>query len=226
MKSLQIFKQLRAFSARTVYACMIGVSIFSVNGCKNTNDEQIIPKEQPSIQSLAKTYNLKEVKKPTDSQKIIYLKDATKVDQFFQNLKWKKESQLIPNNPQVGRVSSTTVLSHGLFTFMNGQTASIYFNTASNGMGEIINTSIEGQDLAFTQSGNYVEMIKWGYIAVHYGQDEFSDDYFYYLAPVTIYRAILVNGGWSCVQSLNQFEQANFEGESGTWAEFYISNPF
>lgn len=223
MKTLQIFKHLRAFSIRTVYACMIGASIFLLNGCNNLNDEQIIPKEA-SIEDLVKEYNLKKVGKPTGDQKVIFLKDMAKANQFFQNLKMRTEDL-----PNLGKQSSTrasneTILSNGFFTFLNGQTATIHFNTQPEGVGEVVSANIDGQELEFTQRGSSVEMVKWGYIAVHYGQDDFSDNYFYYYAPIAIYGAILINGGWSSVQLLNTAEQANFEGE-GVWEEVYIANP-
>ena len=224
MKSLRIFKQLRAFSTRTMYACMIGASILSVNGCKNTNDDQIIPKET-SMQSLAKEYNLKVVAKPADSRKIIYLKDIGKAHQFFQNLKLRKKDLPNANESKSGRVSAT-VLSHGFFTFLNGQTATIHFNMHPDGLGEIVSANLNGEDLSFTKSGNYVEMIKWGVIAVPNNENELIGNYDYYYAPVAIYRAFLVNGGWSSVQLLNQFEQGNFEGEGGNWEMIYIANPY
>ena len=226
MKTLQIFKQLRAFSTRTMYACMIGTSIFSLNGCNNTIEEQIIPQEV-SIQDMAKEYNLKKVEKPTGNQKVIYLKDMAKANQFFQNLKVRKEHFPDLEKKANARVNNEMALSHGYFTFLNGQTATIHFNTHPDGVGEIERASVEGQELEITNRGrDYFEMIKWGYIAVPYSVDEFTENYFYYLAPIAIYRAVLVNGGWSSVQLLNQFEQGNFEGEGGTWEEVWIRNPY
>jgi len=223
MENLQITKKLKAFGRRTAYACMVGTSVLLMNGCNNLKDEQIVPKES-SMQDLVKEFNLKLIAKPTDNQKVVYLNDLAKANQFFQNWKVKKEASG-STKPKSGRVSNQTVLSHGNFTFLNGQTATIHFNTHSDGMGEIERASIDGQDLEITHRGRYIEMIKWGYVAVHYGEEEFSDNYFYYLAPIAIYRAVLINGGWSSVQLLNQFEQANFESEGGGWEEFYIPNP-
>ena len=225
MENLQITKKLKAFWMRAAYACIIGVGILSMNGCSKTTDEQITPQTQTN--SFVKEYNLKEVAKPTDGKKIIYLKDLAKASAFFQNLKMKKVN--LPNltkKSSSARTNNAAVLSHGFFTFLNGQTATIHFNTHPDGIGEIERASVDGQDLEITyRSRGYIEMIKWGCVAVHYGENGLSENYFYYLAPIAIYRAALVNGGWSSVQLLNTYEQANFEGDGGTWEEVYIANP-
>ena len=122
-------------------------------------------------------------------------------------------------------MSNDLVLSHGFFTFLNGQTVTIQFNQHPESMGEVVRTHINGRDMGFTQSGNYVEMIIWGVIAIPNDENEFADSYEYYFAPVAIYRAVLMNGGWSSAQLLDQFEQGNFEGEGGTWETFYANNP-
>ena len=220
MENLQITKKLRAFWMRAAYACIVGIGILSMNGCSKTTDEQITPQTQTN--SLVKEYNLKEVAKPTDGKKIIYLNDLVKASAFFQNLKIKRESGQTGIDKTGSRVNGALVLSHGLFTFLNGQTATINFNMQSNSLNEIASTRINNDFLTFTQRGDYVQMFKWGIIAMPNTEGE---GYTYYDAPITIYTAVLMQEGWSSVQYLDAYEQANSDG-NGTWEAIYVEQPY
>lgn len=221
MEKLQITKKLKAFWRCSAYACVMGISILLMNGCSKTTEEQITPQVQTN--SLVKEYNLKAVAKPVDSRKIVYLKDMEKANAFFQNLKTKKESGQMVGDKVANRVSSELVLSHGFFTFLNGQTTTINFDMQSNNINEIATAHINGDYLTFTQNGNYVQMFKWGIVAIPNKKQGISEEYAYYYAPVVAYSAFLMEGGWSSVQFLDAYEQANFDGE-GNWETVYIPN--
>jgi hypothetical protein len=221
MENLQITKKLKAFWRRSAYACVMGISFLSMNGCSKTTEEQITPQAN----SFVKEYNLKEVAKPTDGKKIVYLNDMAKANAFFQNLKTKRESGQTLGDKTANRLNGQLVLSHGFFTFLNGQTATINFDMQSNNIDEIESARINNEILTFTQYGNYVQMFKWGIVAIPNNKQGLSEEYGYYYAPVVAYSAVLTNGGWSSVQFLDAYEQANFDGE-GTWETVYMEKPY
>jgi hypothetical protein len=232
MKNLEITKKLRAFWRHTAYACMVSTSVLMMSSCSDKSVEQITPQTQQTS-SLAKEFNLKAVTKPADTKAIVYLKDMEKAHAFFQNLKVKKGIEKTIGLQSGSRINNDLVLSHGFFTFLNGQTATIHFNTYADGIGgEVVSASMNGESLTFTQYGNYVQMFKWGIIAIpkYRGGMEgtdlngFMEEYEYYYAPVAIYSATLMPNGWSSVQLLSAYEQANFDGE-GNWEAVYIPNP-
>jgi hypothetical protein len=232
MKNLEITKKLMAFGRRTAYACMVSTSVLTMSSCSDKSEEQITPQAQQTS-NLAKEFNLKAVPKPADSKGIVYLKDMEKANAFFQNLKVKRGIEKTIGVKSGSRVNNDVVLSHGFFTFLNGQTATIHFNTYADAVeGEVSSVSMNGESLTFAQYGNFVQMFKWGIIAIpRYksgleGTDfnGFMEEYDYYYAPIAIYSASLIPNGWSSVQLLNVFEQANFDGE-GTWEAVYIPNP-
>ncbi len=193
--------------------------------CKS---DDISPQPSPQISServrnLIETNHWQAVKKPTDNAKIIFLKDVNKATQFFQNLKIKSPSQI----PKPTQVNNEMVLSHGVFTFLNGENAHIDFETSMDGKGEILGIDLGGGKITFTQTGNYVEILKWGTIALPMYEEEFIrlGSYQYYHVPVATYKAFLGDNGWSSVQFLLSTEQANFDG-NGTWEAFYLNrNP-
>lgn len=162
--------------------------------------------------------------KPTDASDIIFLKDLTDPTQFFQNLRSKdfaQTSKLNQNNDEM-------VLASGAFTFLNGEIARFNFDTSINWTGKILDVELDSSKVTFTQNDNYVEIYKWGTIALPMYEEEVKllGGYQYYHVPVVSYKAFLVNNGWSSVQFLMAAEQANFEGEGGTWEAFYLSrNP-
>jgi hypothetical protein len=232
MKNLEITKKLRAFWRHTAYACMVSTSVLMMSSCSDKSVEQITPQAQQS-NSLAKEFNLKAVEKPADSKKVLFLKDTEKANAFFQNLKVKKGIEKTIVLKSGSRINNDMVLSHGTFTFLNGQQVTIHFNTHADAVeGEVNSVRMYGESLTFAQYGNYVQMFKWGIIAIpkYRGGMEgtdfngFMEEYEYYYAPVAIYSATLMPNGWSSVQILNVFEQANFDGE-GTWEAVYVPNP-
>jgi hypothetical protein len=182
------------------------------------------PKSSERIRNLIETNHWQAVAKPTNETKIIFLKDGLKATQFFQNLKNKGSSQ----TPKFNQNNNEMVLSHGVFTFLNGEDAHINFETSMEGRGEILGINLGGSKITYTQNGNYVEIYKWGTIALPMYQEEFIQlgGYQYYYVPVVTYKAFLENNGWSSVQFLNAPEQANFEGDGGIWEPFYLNrNP-
>lgn len=176
------------------------------------------------LRNLIEANHWQQVEKPINGSKIIFLKDMNNVTQFFQNLKI-RDIKLVPKSIQINK---DIVLSHGIFTFLNGEKAMFNFETSNDGKGEIMGIMIDQSTLTFAQKGSYVEIQKWGTIALPTYEEEFTQlrNYQYYYVPIAIYKAFLENNGWSSVQFLYAPEQANFDGEGGIWEPFYLNrNP-
>ncbi len=203
---------------------IITVALQGFFACKSDDISPQTPSSSLSkqAQKMVIENNLVQITQPTDAKNITYLKDLTKASQFFQNLKTKRKDLSNNEKQQTGRVSNETVLSYGFFTFLNGDKTKIHFNTHPESIGEVMSADLNGEALTFTQGGNYVEMLKWGVLAIPNDLGKYQ----YYYAPIAIYNTVLTDGGWSSVQLLNQSEQANFEGEGGTWQEFYVPKPY
>ena len=183
-------------------------------------------KDIAQIQYLIKTYHLQSIVKPVDASKIIFLNNIEKASRFFEKI----GNDTSPNfsSSTFRPTKNDIVLARGVFTFLNGENANIDFDTSIDGTGKIIDIHLDGIKVTFTQKGNYVEIQKWGTIALPTYEEEFTQlrDYQYYYVPIATYKAFLENNGWSSVQLLYTPEQANFEGEGGIWEPFYLNrNP-
>ena len=183
-------------------------------------------KSNEQILNLIKTNHWKVVSKPTDKSNIIFLNDIQKATQFFEKMKNDAFTSL--GDSKLNSNKSDMVLAHGVFTFLNSEKANINFETSVEGTGEIIDIDLNGSKVTFIQKGNYLEIYKWGIVALPSHQEDFlqADSVQYYSVPTAIYKAFLVDNGWSSVQFLYAPEQANFEGDGGTWEPFYLNrNP-
>lgn len=115
--------------------------------------------------------------------------------------------------------SSEDMTVKGIFTFLNGQKAIMYFDEK----GEITSLTIdEDNDVSYEYdtANGYLEITKSKIVAyLHaYGQ---LKDYEYSIIPITRWYAYL-NNGWSGVPYLDMPEQANTEG-IGTFEMIYIT---
>jgi hypothetical protein len=205
---------------------IVMVALQGFFACKSDDISPQSPPQTSSerIRNLMETNHWQAVTKPTDSSKIIFLKDVKNATQFFQNLKIKTVEPI----QKPTQINNEIVLARGVFTFLNGENAHINFETSMDGRGEIIDIDLDGSKITFTQNGNYVEILKWGTIALPMYEEEVIrlGGYQYYYVPVATYKAFLENNGWSSVQYLMSTEQANFEGSGGTWEPFYLDrNP-
>lgn len=184
-------------------------------------------KSSERILNLIKTNHWKVVAKPTDKSKIIFLNDIQKATQFFEKIK--KDTFPSFGDSKLSLLKSDMVLARGVFTFLNSEKAKINFETSVDGKGEIIDIDLDGSKVTFIQKGSYIEIYKWGIVALPINQEEFVElgEFQYYYVPTAIYKAFLVDNSWSSVQFLYAPEQANFEGDGGTWEPFYLNrNPF
>ena len=198
----------------TILLIMIALSLQGMVACK-TNDVQ--PDTSTEVVSQSKVFvdrfKLQKVDKPTNLLSIIYLKDIQKASKFFLSLTKTVKVPVQANNQTLSPASG-----QGKFTFLNGNQANIVFDDSGN----IFTLNTNGDNTVsynYDTANSYVEITKWGIIAL---QDDFkSGGYQYYHAPIIRWCAYLLNG-WSSIQFMDSFEQANFEGE-GTF-EFYPSN--
>jgi hypothetical protein len=204
---------------------IVMVALQGFFACKS-DDISLQPPPQKNLErihSLIETNHWQAVEKPMDESKIIFLNDVGKASQFFEKMK----NQALPTfgSPKPNPLSNEMVLARGIFTFLNGEDAHINFETSMEGRGEILDINLGGSKITYTQNGNYVEIYKWGTIALPMYQEEFIElgGYQYYYVPVATYKAFLENNGWSSVQYLINIEQANFEGNGGTWEAFYLN---
>ena len=193
---------------------VIALSLQGMIACK-TNDIQPDTSSEVVSQSniFVDKFKLQKVDKPTNLSSVIYLKDIQKASEFFSNL---KKIVKVPTQANNRTLSPTS--GQGKFTFLNGNQANIVFD----GSGNIFTLNINGDNAVsynYDTANSHVEITKWGIIAL---RDEFQlGSYQYYYAPIIRWNAYLLNG-WSSVQLLNSFEQANFDGE-GTF-EFYSND--
>jgi hypothetical protein len=209
-----------------IFLVIVMVALQGFFACKS---DDISPQPPPQknlerIHNLIETNHWQSVSKPTDVSKIIFINDVTKATQFFEKMK----IQALPTfgSPKPNPLSNDMVLARGVFTFLNGERANINFETSMEGRGEILDIDLDGSKVTFTQKGNYVEIYKWETIALPMYQEEVIrlGGYQYYYVPVATYKAFLENNGWSSVQYLINIEQANFEGNGGTWEAFYLNH--
>ena len=193
---------------------VIALSLQGMIACK-TDDIQPNTSSEVVSQSnvFVDKFKFQKVDKPTNLSSVIYLKDIHKASEFFLNLKRIAKVPTQANNRTLSPASG-----QGRFTFLNGNQA----NTVFDGSGNIFTLNIDGDNTVsynYDNTNSYVEITKWGIVAL---QDDFeSGGYQYYYAPIIRWSAYLLNG-WSSVQFLNSFEQANFDGEGAF--EFYPSN--
>ena len=183
-------------------------------------------KDIAEIRNLIEINHWQEVAKPTDKSKIIFLNNVEKASQFFEKIGDNASPDF--SNSTFRPTKNDIVLARGVFTFLNGENAHINFETSIDDIGKIIDLDLDGNKVSFSQKGNYVEIEKWGIVALPNYQDEFinANSFQYYYVPTSIYKAFLENNGWSSVQLLYTPEQANFEGEGGIWEPFYLNrNP-
>lgn len=212
-----------------IRSCLLFVIPIVMQGFLACKSDDVAPQSPPpksfeQIRNLISANHWQEVPKPTDTSNIIFLKDSKEATPFFQNLK----SNDSPETSRLGQSNDEMVLSRGVFTFLNGEIARFNFNSSLDGKGEIIEVELDSSKVTFTQKDNYVEISKWATIALPMYEEEVNrlGGYQYYYVPVATYKAFLEKNGWSSVQFLMAAEQANFEGEGGTWEEFYLSrNP-
>lgn len=224
MKTLQIFKRMSVFSIR-LWLLLFVIMIFTQGffACKSddSSPQTLSQTSNERIRNLIETNHWQQVEKPKDVSKIVFLKDVNKATQFFQNLKVKSSIQ----TPKSTQKNDDMVLSYGFFTFLNGEKATFNFQTSPEGKGEILGIDIDQSKLTFAQKSNYVEIQKWGIVALPKDEEllEQPKEQQYFLVPVVVYKAFLENNGWSSVQFLTAPEQANFEGEGGSWEGFYVN---
>ena len=132
--------------------------------CKS---DDISPQPPPQISSerirnLIENNEWQQVEKSKDATEIIFLKDVQNAIQFFQNLIIEE----VPQTPKFNHTNNDTVLTHGVFTFLNGDKVNINFENSIDGRGEISEINLDKDKLTFTQKSKYVEMRKWGIIAL------------------------------------------------------------
>ncbi len=207
---------------------LLVIVITALQGFVACKSDDISPQPPPQkdivqILNLIEINRWQKVAKPTDKSKIIFLYNVEKASQFFKKI----GDDTSPNfsGSTFRPTKNDIVLARGVFTFLNGENAHIDFETSVDGTGEIIDLNLGGSKITFSQKGNYVEIQKWGIIALPNYQDEFiqANNFQYYSVPTAIYKAFLENNGWSSVQLLYSSEQANFEGEGGIWEPFYLN---
>ena len=108
----------------------------------------------------------------------------------------------------------------GIFTFLNGQKAVMYFDEK----GEITSLNIDGDGnltYEYDSTNGYLEIIKWKIEAVLQEREQLKD-YEFFKTPVIRWHADL-NSAWSGVAFLDQSEQAKTEG-TGTFVMTYLSS--
>lgn len=204
---------------------MVVVALQSFIACKS---DDISPQSLSQIaQNMAKENKLKKIDLPSQSTSIIYLKDIEKANQFF---------SLLKNNPKLSQSKTQTLLTawisprseiginaHGIFTFPENTKAEMKFDKKGNISTLSINN--EKTDIAYDYdpSSGYLQITKWGIIAIPKADDfdKFIPTYDYYYAPITRWEAFL-SSGWSRIQHLNI--EANLTVEDfGTFEVFYTS---
>jgi hypothetical protein len=107
-------------------------------------------------------------------------------------------------------IDTPNMTSEGVFTFLNGQKAVIYFDKK----GGITALNIDGDSnvsYEYDKAHELLEITKWGNVAQPNQDENQLGDYSYSKAPIIRWFAYL-NTGWSGVQFLNKAEQANIEG--------------
>lgn len=129
-----------------------------------------------------------------------------------------------PLNPSSARSqwenphSSEDMTAQGIFTFLNGQKAIMYFDEK----GEITSLTIdEDKDVSYEydKTNGYLEITKTKIVASLIERDDLKD-YEYLRIPITRWYAYL-NNGWSGIQYSDSPEQANMEG-IGRFEMIYI----
>lgn len=101
------------------------------------------------------------------------------------------------------------ITAQGIFTFLNGQKAIMYFDEN----GEITSLTIDEDNnvsYEYDKIRGYLEITKSKIVAYLHERDDLKD-YEYLRIPTTRWYAYL-NNGWSGVQYLDSPEQANMEG--------------
>ena len=156
--------------------------------------------------------------------KVVYLKNTKSEYQFLSSFKDKVKS-----TNQSSKILPIIRVKKGIFTFTNGQKATIYFDRD----GEIASLDVDGDvNLIYTydESTGYIEIIKWAIVALPLNKEMANHqliEYQYYNAPVVRWYANLKNGYWSGIHFLDIPEGANFEGK-GDFEMFYnpVTDPF
>ena len=99
--------------------------------------------------------------------------------------------------------------AQGIFTFLNGQKAIMYFDEK----GKITSLTIDQDDnvsYEYDKTNGYLEITKTKIVAYLHERDDLKD-FEYHRIPTIRWYAYL-NNGWSGVQYLDTPEQANTEG--------------
>ena len=129
-----------------------------------------------------------------------------------------RSDDILPNSsltPSSARIqwkyphSSEDMMAQGIFTFLNGQKAIMYFDEK----GDITSLKMDGDDnvsYEYDKYKGYLEVTKWEIVAYLHQHGQLKD-YEFSRNPITRWYAYL-NSGWSGVQFLNSPEQANVEG--------------
>ena len=210
---------------------LLVIVIVALQGFFACKSEDISPhttlqKSNARIRNLIETNHWYEVAKPKDNFNIFFLNDVENATHFFEKIK--KSDLHRFGSSKLRPIKNDIVLAHGVFTFLNGEKANINFETSMDAEGEIMSIKLDEHEVSYIQNKDYVEIQKWGIVALPMDKEEVNElgTYQYYYVPVVIYKAFLENNGWSSVQFLNALEQANFEGEGGIWEPFYLNrNP-
>lgn len=208
---------------------LFAVVIVTLQGFIACKSDDISPPHPQSIsqqdQNLVKDNNLKRVEKPANNVTITYLRNVENTAQFLAGLKGRinfitKSSQAKAQwaSPR----SANGMTANGIFTFPNGHSLTMSFDANS----DISSLKINGNnDISYhyeIQNG-YLEIIKWGIIAIPQIGD-LGSNYEYYYAPITRWETFL-DSSWSSVRYFNT--EANLDVEDfGTFKIFYAPSEF
>lgn len=200
-----------------LFLTMMVVALQSLIAC---NSDDISPQKisETPMQTLIKENNLQKVSVPPSSTSVIYLKNVNDASRFFEGLnnRLKPSVNFVQNPPtQPLSVSQTTAnISRGIFTFSNRDVAEIVFD-GNDGIlyGGVSSVKLNNEaniEYQYEETIGYLNITKWGYIAIEQ-QSDLGSFYEYYYAPITRWEAYL-NGGWSAIHYFNTEANLNTEG--------------
>jgi hypothetical protein len=214
---------LKSMKKSNILLVIVMMALQGFFACKSDDISPQTPSQSLSqkAQSLIKENDLKRVEKPNNTVKIIYLKDVEHAIQFLDGLKGKLNFIPIQTNQAkvqwISPRSENGLIADGIFTFPNGHSANMTFDAN----GDISSLKINGNnDIShhYEPQNGYLEIIKWGIIAIPQLGD-LGNGYEYYYAPVIRWEMSLDNQS-SRIRYFNT--EANLDVEDfGTFEVFY-----